>query len=441
MTPGARIQAVIELLDEIWSTEVPSDTIVSAYFRKRRYAGSSDRRAISERLYGILRARGRLDWWIERTGAGVQPGPRSRMVAELILNNKSAFGQMADIFSGETHCPEPLSATEAALAESLYGRPLNHRDMPTPVRYEYPDWMDESLRALWGDKLEVEVSALNRPAPVDLRVNTLKATWEEAHESLRAEFVEAESMPLSPLGLRLTGKTRLGGTAAYKDGLIEVQDEGSQLIAMLTGAEPGMLVVDFCAGAGGKTLALAATMGVDGRIAGRLVACDISSFRIERMEPRLMRAGAYQVKRKVIAARGEPWIEKCARHADRVLADVPCTNTGLWRRNPKAHWRLTRADLDEIKSVQQRILLDASELVKPGGRLVYSTCSLLQDENEQQLAWFLSRNGDFKPLPINRVWAETVGGPPPPTEDPCLRFSPASTGTDGFFCAVLQRLQ
>jgi len=440
MRPGARIQAVIELLNKIWSTEVPTDTIVSAYFRKRRYAGSSDRRAISERLYGILRSCRRLDWWIERTGAAVQPGSRSRTVANLILNDESASGQMAEIFSGATHCPEYLSAAEEALAENLYGRLLNHRDMPKPVRYEYPDWMDEPLRTLWGDKLEGEVSALNRPAPLDLRVNTLRATWEEAHESLRTEFVEAVSMPLSPLGLRLTSKTRLGHTTAYKEGLIEVQDEGSQLIAMLTGAKPGMMVIDFCAGAGGKTLALAAAMGIDGRIAGLLVACDISQFRMKGMAPRLMRAGAYQVKRKAVAARDEPWIKKFARHADRVLADVPCTNTGLWRRNPSACWRLTPAGLDEIKSVQQRILLNASELVKPGGRLVYSTCSLLQDENEKQMTWFLGRNDDFELLPINRVWAETVGGPPP-IEGLYLRLSPASTGTDGFFCAILRRLQ
>ena len=441
MTPGARMEAAIELLGLIWAGNDPADRVGDEYFRKRRYAGSGDRRAVNERVYAILRHRARLDWWIERTGLGAVPGPRTRIIAELALEDKSSPQEMARIFSGATHCPEPLTAFENELAGALYGRPLNHADMPMPVMLEYPEWMDRSFSALWPERLAEEMSALNQQAPVDLRVNMLKTTPEAALSSLGGDYLEAEPTPLSPIGLRLTAKARLAGTHAFKKGWSEVQDEGSQLITMLTGAESGMLVVDFCAGAGGKTLALAATMGVDGRIAGRLVACDISSFRIERMEPRLMRAGAYQVKRKAIAARGEPWIEKFALHADRVLADVPCTHTGLWRRNPTAHWRLTPADLDEIKSVQQRILLAASELVKPGGRLVYSTCSLLQDENEQQLAWFLSRNGDFKPLPINRVWAETVGGPPPPTEGPCLRFSPASTGTDGFFCAVLQRLQ
>ena len=439
MTPGARIQATLELLGEIWDGDLPPDTVVDVFFRRRRYAGSSDRRAIMDQLYGILRCRARLDWWIERTGSGQEPTPRTRLIAELALNGKSAPEQTAELFSGSRHCPEPLTDNEMALADALYGRPLIHREMPTPVRYEYPDWMDESLRSLWGDGLEAEVSALNQTAPVDLRVNTLKATWEQAHDSLTAEGAEAEPTPLSPFGLRLSNKLRLGGTEVFRQGWIEVQDEGSQLVALLVGAEPGMTVVDYCAGAGGKTLALAAAMNVDGKLAGRLIACDVSGFRMERMDPRMKRAGARNVQKKIIAAKDDPWVEKFARHADRVLADVPCTNTGLWRRNPEARWRFTPTDLDEIRAVQQRILVDSASLVKPGGRLIYSTCSLLREENELQLAWFLGQNSDFEALPIDQVWAETVGGPPPPT-GPCLRLSPASTGTDGFFCAVMQRL-
>jgi 16S rRNA (cytosine967-C5)-methyltransferase len=439
LTPGARIQATLELLGEIWDGDLPPDTVVDVFFRKRRYAGSSDRRAITGHLYDILRCRARLDWWIARTGSADDPTPRTRLVAELALNGKSAPEQTAVLFSGARHCPEPLSDGEMALADALYGRPLIHRDMPMPVRFEYPDWMDESLRLLWGDGLEMEVSALNQTAPVDLRVNTLKATWEQAHDSLAAENVEAEPTPLSPLGLRLSNKLRLGGTEVFRQGWVEVQDEGSQLVALLVGAEPGMMVVDYCAGAGGKTLALASSMTLEGKLAGRLIACDVSGFRMERMDPRLKRAGARNVQKKIIAAKDDPWVEKFARHADRVLADVPCTNTGLWRRNPEARWRFTPTDLDEICAVQQRILVDAASLVKPGGRLIYSTCSLLREENELQLAWFLGQNSDFQALPIDKVWAETVGGPPPPS-GPCLHLSPASTGTDGFFCAVMRRL-
>jgi len=438
MTPGARLQAAIELLEQIWSSDEPADRVADAYFRKRRYAGSGDRRAVNESLYDVMRHRARLDWWIGRTGSDQEPGPRTRVIAELALEKKSSPEETGALFSGAPHCPEPMSPVEHALAEALYGRPLTHADMPAPVTLEYPDWMDRSLKNLWSDRLAAEMSALNQPAPVDLRVNMLKTTPDAARQSLAENFVETEPTPLSPIGLRLTGKARLAGTAAFKKGWIEVQDEGSQLIALLTDARPGMMVVDFCAGGGGKALALAASMGAGGDIEGTLWATDISGYRLERMTPRLLRAGAEKIKTKVIAARNDDWVNRNAGKMDRVLADVPCTGTGAWRRDPDARWRATLDGLDDMVALQQRILAMAQTLVKPGGRLIYTTCSLLQEENERQLAWFLEKHGDFQALPIDRVWAETVGGPPPPT-GPCLRLSPASTGTDGFFCAVMER--
>ncbi len=438
MTPGARMEAAIELLELIWSGVEPADRLTDEYFRKRRYAGSGDRRAVLERVYAILRHRARLDWWIERTGLGAEAGPRTRVIALLALEDKSSPEETAMIFSGATHCPEPLTAADKELAQALYGRPLNHADMPMPVMLEYPEWMDRSFSALWSERLPEEMSALNQRAPVDLRVNMLKTTPEAALESLNGDYLEAEPTPLSPIGLRLTAKARLAGTNAYRKGWIEIQDEGSQLISLLCGARPGMNVVDFCAGGGGKALALAASMGTDGKILGTLTACDISGHRLERMIPRLQRAGAEQVQTRVVAARNDEWVAANAGLSDRVLADVPCTGTGAWRRDPNAKWRFTPDDLDDMLALQQRILGMARILVKPGGRLIYATCSLLQEENERQLAWFLENHEDFQALPIDEVWAETVGGPPPPA-GPCLRLSPASTGTDGFFCAVMER--
>jgi len=439
MTPGARIEAAIELLDEIRGGTRPADQVIDAYFKRCRYAGSGDRRAISERVYNLLRRRARIDWWIDRTGIDGAPDTRRRLIADLALSDKSSPEQTADLFSGARHCPATLTAAETDLADALYGRPLTHGEMPGPVRYEYPDWMEPSLSALWGNRLEMEISALNQRATVDLRVNTLKATPEAAEAALASEFIEAQPTPLSPIGLRLTGTPRLGGTQAFKTGLVEIQDEGSQIVSLLTGAEPGMTAVDFCAGAGGKTLALAASMGIGSKVRGRLVACDVSDIRMEHMQPRLKRAGARQVECRQLRAKDDPWIADNHGTADRVLADVPCTGTGAWRRDPEAKWRYTPTDLDEIKVTQRRILSDAARLVKTNGRMVYATCSLLQEENEQQLAWFLDAHTEFQVLPIDRVWAETVGGPPPPT-GPCLRLSPGSTGTDGFFCAVLERL-
>ena len=438
MTPGARAQASIELLIAIEAEQQAPDQVIDGYFRTRRYAGSGDRREIGAQIYDILRRRAKLDWWIERTGLGLEPDPRLRVIAFLILEARAQPEDLATMFSGTRHCPEPLTDPEQLLLDALYGRPLLNRDMPDYVRLEYPEWMDRPFRSLWGERLEREMSALNQQAPLDLRVNTMKATPEDALARLREDYVNCAPTSLSPLGVRVEGKVRLGGIRAFKDGLVDVQDEGSQLVALLAGARPGMRVIDYCAGAGGKTLALAAAMSLEGRLAGQLFALDISKYRMDRMLPRLKRAGAMAVRRRVIAASDDPWVAEQAGTADRVLADVPCTGTGSWRRNPDARWQFTLQDLNDIRETQQRIMRHAASLVKPGGRFIYVTCSLLQEENEQQLAWFMENVSGFQPLAIDEVWAETVGGPPPPP-GPCLRLSPAETGTDGFFCAVLER--
>ncbi|MDC0149030.1 RsmB/NOP family class I SAM-dependent RNA methyltransferase [Rhodospirillales bacterium] len=438
MTPGARVEATIELLTAIDADDQAPDHIVDGYFRSRRYAGSGDRRDVGGRVYGVLRRRAKLDWWIERTGLSLETNSRLRAISFLILEERKSLDDVKAMFTGTRHCPELLSDPEAELAEALYGRPLLNRDMPDHVRLEYPEWMDRPFRALWGDKLEQEMSALNQVAPLDLRVNTIKGTPEDALARLQEDYITCAPTSLSPLGIRVEGKVRLGGTRAFKEGLVEVQDEGSQLVSMLCGAKPGMTVVDYCAGAGGKTLALAAAMADEGRLSGHLFALDISRYRMDRMTPRLKRAGAVQVRRRAIAAVDEPWVEEHKGFADRVLIDVPCTGTGSWRRNPDARWCFTPERLAEIRENQQRIMLSAAELVKPHGRLIYVTCSLLQEENEQQLAWFVEKKPEFQPIPIDEVWSETVGGPPPPS-GPCLRLSPASAGTDGFFCAVLER--
>jgi 16S rRNA (cytosine967-C5)-methyltransferase len=439
MTPGACVQAAIDICAAIWAGKDPADTTLDDYFRARRYAGAKDRRTISRRVYDVLRRRARLDWWIERSGSRLEPGPRSRLIADLALGDKAAPETIAHLFSGTRHCPPPLIPDEDALAQALSGRPLTHHsEMPDSVVLEYPDWLDGPLRAAFGEALKQEMMALNQPAPVDLRSNLLKATWEEARAQLTSEHVETQLTPLSPLGLRLRGPTRLGGTTAYKSGMVEVQDEGSQLIAILTDARPGMTVVDFCAGAGGKTLALAAAMGVGGEVKGELIACDVFARRLERMSERLHRAGTRKVIRRVLSTESDPWVAENADRADRVLLDVPCTAIGTWRRSPEAKWRLSPGDLQDFVATQRRILASAARLVKAGGRLVYATCSLLREENEDQLQWFLENVPGFQALRIDQVWDEAVGGPSPPA-GAVLRLSPAASGTDGFFCTILER--
>jgi len=390
----------------------------------------------------MLRRQARIDWWVDRTGvSGIDPA-RARVIADLALDDKLGAAEIGELFSGSRHCPEPLSEAERQLAEALAGRPIDHVEaMPPTVLAEVPNWLGASFERTFGERFRIEAQALNLPAPVDLRVNTLKATWEDVREALSAEQVPTQPTEYSPIALRVDGHVRLGGTSVFRDGLVEVQDEASQLVALLCDAQPGMTVVDFCAGAGGKTLALAAMMASGSRIDGRLIACDVFSRRLQRMRARLHRAGAEAVERRTLAGEDDTWVGEHAGSVDRVLLDVPCTGSGTWRRHPEAKWQLKPEDLEDARAVQRRILESAARLVRPGGRLIYATCSLLRDENEDQVEWFLERTPAFAEVPIDAVWQETVGGAMPPHQvlGPGLRLSPAASGTDGFYCTVMER--
>jgi 16S rRNA (cytosine967-C5)-methyltransferase len=311
---------------------------------------------------------------------------------------------------------------------------LRHPAMPRAVANDLPDWLEPYLEAVYGERLEEEMAGLNAPAPVDLRVNLIKTDRDGARRALAAEKVHAEPTPWSPVGLRLTARAPLSGLAAFKDGLVEVQDEGSQLAALLLGAKPGMRVVDFCAGAGGKTLALAAAM----KNRGKLVACDTAEWRLERSGQRLRRAGVSNVERRALSTERDPWIKRHAKSFDRVLVDVPCLGVGSWRRNPDAKWRATPNDLAELQIRQHDILASAARLVKPGGRLAYITCSLLREENEAQAERFLEETPDFTLCPAALAWDEAIGTPCPAGTD-YLRLTPAQHGTDGFFVALFER--
>ena len=436
MTPGARLQSVIELLDAVEAAASPADRVITAWLRKRRFIGAKDRRAITDRVFWVLRHRAGLDWWIARTGPGGDGGrvsSRGRVIAALALTGEGDPAQLAALFDAGPYRPAALEPEEAALAEALAGRAFDHLDQPAHVRANYPEWLDPLLRARFGARLTEAMAALNEPAPFDLRVNTLKASRGEAQAALAGDGIAAQATPLSPLGLRLAGRRPLGGVRAFTEGLVEVQDEGAQLVSLLTDARPGMRVVDFCAGAGGKTLALAAAM--ENR--GWLGAVDVSA-RLNRAEARLARAGVEIAALRLIAPGDDPWIDEHANSADRVLVDVPCSLSGAWRRDPAARWRLTGDELGRLVGLQGRIVDTAARLVRPGGRLVYATCSLLGAENEDQVARFLSAHAAFAPVPVPEVWPRTVGGACP-GPGPWLWLDPARHGTDGFFVAILER--
>jgi 16S rRNA (cytosine967-C5)-methyltransferase len=398
VTPAGRTAAAIELLGLLLDGTRPADAMANDYFRARRFIGSSDRRTIADRVWRVLRTFRRLSWWLAD-----QPTPRLLVAASLLFGG----GTLED-FAGGRFAPEPLIPSEREALRRLEGRSLDHPSMPDAVRLEVPDWLLPRISA-------VDLSALLEPAPLDLRVNLLKATREEARAALATEGLEAAPTPLSAWGLRIEGRRQVTSGAAFRDGLVEIQDEGSQLVAALVDARPGMRVADLCAGAGGKTLALAMTM----QNRGQLVACDVSAARLDNAVRRLRRAGVHNVERHLLEP-GDKWLKRRAGSFDRVLVDAPCTGTGTWRRNPDARLRLTEADVVELLPKQGAILDQAAPLVRKGGRLVYATCSLLAEENEDQVTAFLSRHPEFVQRKV-------------------LSLSPARDGTDGFFAAMLER--
>jgi 16S rRNA (cytosine967-C5)-methyltransferase len=427
MTPAARIAAAIDLLQAVEDApHRPADGIANDFFRSRRYIGSGDRRAVSDRVWAILRARRRIGWWM---GAAIQT-PRLLVAASLLLEGWTLSG-VRGAYSGGQFAAAGLERAENNVLEKIAGHSLDHPSMPDAVRLEIPDWLLPRLTARFGASLPAEMAALGKPAPLDLRVNLLKTDRQQAQAALAAEGWDAKPMELSPWGLRIDGRRPITTGPAFMSGLVEIQDEGSQLVAAMVGAEPSMRVVDWCAGAGGKTLALAGMMANRGQI----VACDVSAPRLDGAVRRLRRAGVHNVERHLLAT-GDKWLKRRAGGFDRVLVDAPCTGSGTWRRNPDARLRLQERDLIELVPKQANILDQAQSLVRKGGRLVYATCSLLEEENEAQVSGFLSRHPDFTIVPLWRAWPLDA---PAPNGGDFLSLTPARNGTDGFFAAVLER--
>jgi len=430
MTPGARAQAAIDLLDaiaaEAASGGLPADRVVQGFFRARRYAGSKDRRAITDIAYAVLRRRAQLDWWIARHG--LQPASRTRVLTALVsclVNPADAVVAMA---GADRYSLGALDDAERAMVEALPCGDPDDPGQPDWVRANVPEWLAPELEAGLGSDWPAEAAALAVEAPVDLRANTLRGGREAARRALAKEGIEAAPTSYAPHGLRLTGRVNLQGTRAWKDGLVEPQDEASQLVALLVEAAPGEAVCDFCAGGGGKTLALAASMAGQGRIA----ACDAARSRLDAMLPRLARAGVGIVATHLVPndAPDGPF--------DRVLVDAPCSGSGAWRRNPDARWRLAPEDLDALAALQADILDTAATLVRPGGRLVYATCSLLGRENRAQVDAFLARDPAFRIEPVDAILAR-LGLDRSFAQDPHFLATPARHGTDGFFAAVMTR--
>ena len=415
MTPAARLDASISLLAEIEAGgRRPADAIANDFFRARRFIGSADRRAVSDRVWRILRARKKIGWWLDHVGLPQTP---ALAVAASLLMDGWTYEGLIQAYSGGQYAPGKVGLADRPRLQKLEGRTLFHPHMGDAVALELPEWLLPRLRARFGDALAAELGALEGEAPLDLRVNLLKGTREDARAALAAEGLDVAATPLSAWGLRISGRRPVTSGPAFREGLVEIQDEGSQLLAALVDARPEMRVADYCAGAGGKTLAIAMTM----RNRGHVVACDVSEARLEAAVKRLRRAGVHNVERHLLTP-GDKWAKRRAGSFDRVLVDAPCTGTGTWRRNPDARLRLAETDLAELLPKQQSILHAAAGLVRPGGRLIYATCSLLREENEDQVAAFLGTHPGFRAA-----------------SEPALSLTPLRHGTDGFFGAVLER--
>lgn len=433
MLPSARVTATIELLDKTAASRIPMDSATGDYMRQRRYIGSKDRAAIAERLYAVARARARLGWWLGHLG--LEDTARNRVIIWLALGEGLTAPAIDRLFDDSQYGTGPLQDEERAFIEKIAGQPLDHPTMPEAVRAECPEEYEASLRAYFGDDFVAEMAALIPAATLDLRVNTRSADREKVIASLKQDGVNAAPTSLSPWALRLSEKAFLSKTKALIKGWIEIQDEGSQLIAYICNAQPGQQVLDYCAGSGGKTLALAAAMANK----GRLVAMDIEAPRLEKARQRFRRSHVSDIieVRPLSDEKNRKWLRRQKETFDVTLVDVPCTGTGTWRRNPDMRWRTYGPGLEALLATQAEILDRVAKTIKPGtGRLVYATCSLLPAENEEQIDAFLQRHPDFKVLPLADAWP---AGSPAPGDGPYMRLTPHRHGTDGFFAAVLVR--
>ena len=446
------IHEVAKLAPSILKFTHAADFALAKHFKENHQLGARDRSYISDAIYAIIRNKGFLEWLIggaqkptsasapwqlaclanalktlELQGTDTAAIPDAALAAQVLACCESHTLPLAN--GGATAAEEDgqwLSAMKAALAASP--------TLPESARHNLPQWLAEKLQAQYGQAAFWElIAALRQAAPLDLRINPLKTKRPAVLAALETEGLAAQPTALSPWGIRMQGKPSLHKLSTYQEGLIEVQDEGSQLLCLITDAKRNETVVDFCAGAGGKTLALGALM----RNTGRLYAFDNSASRLEALKPRLQRSGLSNVHTMVIENEQDARLQRMWGKADRVLVDSPCSGLGTLRRNPDIAWRLKPKELDALQTLQKNILASAAKLLKVGGTLVYATCSLLDEENTAVAQWWQTQNREWQPVPLQAALkkhdiALTAESP----EANHLALLPHTDATDGFFCAA-----
>lgn len=413
--PPALIGHTEEVLREILRFTGPADNTLSRYFRDHPRLGSRERGVVAEAVYGLLRNK------LVYTGfAESGQGPSMRRLALLGLADAAGTDALGGLSPEETDWLNRVMQ-------------IDRNMLPAALRANLPQWLyDRFLERFGEEETQKLAQTLNTPAPLDLRVNSIKASREQVIAELAEAPILAEPTPYAPLALRVRKKPALQNLPLFKSGAIEVQDEGSQILAQVLGARRGEMVVDFCAGAGGKTLALGAIM----RNTGRLYAFDISEKRLAKLKPRLARSGLSNVHPVVIAHENDAKVKRLAGKIDRVLVDAPCSGLGTLRRNPDVKWRMKPESITELNTKQLSILEGAARLVKAGGRLVYATCSIMEEENESIVRHFLETNTSFHLVPMQQVLGEQKI---PLQMGDYLKLAPHLHQTDGFFAAVLER--
>ncbi|MFN3700861.1 MAG: RsmB/NOP family class I SAM-dependent RNA methyltransferase [Alphaproteobacteria bacterium] len=430
MKPQARIQAIIELLQKTQELRLPMDTVCGDYMRTRRYIGAKDRSFIAEKLYACTRHHARLGWWC--THLNITDTPRNRVLLYLVLAEQTPLSRLKDLFDGSNHAPFRLNDEEMSFLGAVFEKnhdSIRHKNMPEDVVCECPPLYAESLRGYFGKEFYGEMTAMLEPATLDLRVNVFLSDRASVMAALEKDGVKTAKTPYSPYGLRCENKAYLSRTKVFQKGWAEIQDEGSQMIAHLCGVKAGMQVLDFCAGGGGKTLALAAIM----QRKGRIVAMDNDTRRLEKGRQRYKKSQIADIVevRSLEDEKNRKWLRRQKEKFDVVLLDVPCSGSGTWRRNPDMRWNSYGPALEELTVLQAEILERAYALVKPDGALIYATCSLLPEENERQIENFLKAHGDeFVVEPID----PEIG-----IGSPYMRLTPLRHKTDGFFAARLKR--
>jgi 16S rRNA (cytosine967-C5)-methyltransferase len=428
-----------ELLGIILNSKKPADALIDTFFRAHKYLGSHDRKFVAETTYGTLRHFRKCELMVSLAMAGFgDTAFEEDKILFLVIAYLSLQGRMQDV-TPENILPKLKSARLAETVESIFETFTRPVTIPAAsaverigVEHSFPDWMVQKLIEQYGES-EVEriCSSLNEQAPITLRVNTLKTTVEQCQAELSKQGVETTKTLLSPFGLNLSKRINVFSLPVFRDGWFEVQDEGSQLLPFLIDPKPNVKLLDICAGAGGKTLEFAALM----KNRGEIFATDINKYRLEELRKRTKRAGAQNVRVQEIQAI-EDLNEHYSHFFDVVFVDAPCSGLGTIRRNPGMKWMVTEQTVNEVSEKQRSILHSSAPLVKPGGRIVYATCTLLRQENEDVVEEFLTRHTDFKLVDANELAQKWQNGFV--TTGPFFKLLPHINGTDGFFCAVLE---